>query len=302
MHDFLSVTDVSKEQVVKLWNLASTLKKRPIRDALSNLNVLLLFEKPSTRTRVSFEVGVNQLGGHPIYMDSSSSQLARGESIEDTAHTLDRYVDIVVARVYRHEDLVKLALAMKKPVINALSDMEHPCQGLSDLFTINERLGRIDGVNIAYVGDPNNVFNSLVLGAAMMGASVILASPDGYKPRKAIADRAEEIRSGSLKIAESPATAVKEADVIYSDVFVSMGDERQKDERLKAFLPAYQVNSELLGKAKKKALFMHCLPAHYGEETTREAVYGPRSIVFDQAENKLHVQKAIMIDIVDGLK
>ncbi|MDG7035684.1 MAG: ornithine carbamoyltransferase, partial [Nitrososphaerota archaeon] len=202
------MTDVKKEQVVKLWNLATNLKKRPIGGALRDRNILLLFEKPSTRTRVSFEVGVNQLSGHPIYMDSSSSQLSRGESIEDTAHTLDRYIDIVVARVYKHEDLIKLALAMEKPVVNALSDIEHPCQGLSDLFTINEKLGRIDGVNIAYVGDPNNVFNSLVLGAAIMGARVILASPKGYMPRKAIVDRAEEIQRGSLKMAESPAAAV----------------------------------------------------------------------------------------------
>lgn len=302
MHDFLSVTDVKKKQVVKLWNLATNLKKRPISGALRNRNILLLFEKPSTRTRVSFEVGVNQLSGHPIYMDSSSSQLSRGESIEDTAHTLDRYIDVVVARVYKHEDLVKLALAMEKPVVNALSDIEHPCQGLSDLFTINEKLGRIDGVNIAYVGDPNNVFNSLVLGAAIMGARVILASPEGYMPRKAIVDRAEEIQSGSLKMAESPAAAVKDADVVYSDVFVSMGDEKQREERLRAFLPTYQVNTKLLDQAPKGALFMHCLPAHYGEETTKEAVYGPRSIVFDQAENKLHVQKAILTDIIDDLE
>lgn len=302
MKDFLSITDLSKEEIYEIWSMAKALKQQPFNDLLKGKNILLLFEKPSTRTRVSFEVGINQMGGSPIYMDASTSQLSRGETIEDTGHTLERYVDMIIARVYRHEDLVKLAMNFNKPVINALSDLEHPAQILSDYFTINEKFGKVEGIKVAFIGDgSNNVATSLILGAAILGAKISVASPQRYQPKKAIVSLAEEIRKGTVYVTEEPEEAVKDADIIYTDVFTSMGQEKEREERLKTFLPKYQVNEELLSKAPDRALFMHCLPAHYGEEVTKEVLYGPRSIVFDQAENRLHVQKALILKLF-GIK
>jgi len=296
MKDFLSITDLSKEEIKEVWSMANKLKSNPYNELLKGKNILLLFEKPSTRTRVSFEVGINQMGGNPIYMDASTSQLSRGESIEDTGHTLERYVDMIVARVYRHEDLIKLAMNFSKPVINALSDLEHPAQILADYYTINEKFGKVEGLKLAFIGDgQNNVATSLILGAAILGVKIVIASPPKYQPKQAIIGLAEEIRKGTVEVTEDPIKAVSDADVVYTDVFTSMGQEKEKEERIKAFLPKYQVNDELLSKAPKHALFMHCLPAHYGEEVTKEVIYGPKSIVFDQAENRLHVQKGLLL-------
>ncbi|MFP3132651.1 MAG: ornithine carbamoyltransferase [Nitrososphaeria archaeon] len=296
MKDFLSITDLSKEEIKEVWSMANKLKSNPYNELLKGKNILLLFEKPSTRTRVSFEVGINQMGGNPIYMDASTSQLSRGESIEDTGHTLERYVDMIVARVYRHEDLIKLAMNFSKPVINALSDLEHPAQILADYYTINEKFGKIEGLKLAFIGDgQNNVATSLILGAAILGVKIVIASPPKYQPKQAIIGLAEEIRKGTVEVTEDPIKAVSDADVVYTDVFTSMGQEKEKEERIKAFLPKYQVNDELLSKAPKHTLFMHCLPAHYGEEVTKEVIYGPKSIVFDQAENRLHVQKGLLL-------
>jgi ornithine carbamoyltransferase (EC 2.1.3.3) len=229
-------------------------------------------------------------------MDASTSQLSRGESIEDTGHTLERYVDMIVARVYRHEDLIKLAMNFSKPVINALSDLEHPAQILADYYTINEKFGKVEGLKLAFIGDgQNNVATSLILGAAILGVKIVIASPPKYQPKQAIIGIAEEIRKGTVEVTEDPIKAVSDADVVYTDVFTSMGQEKEKEERIKAFLPKYQVNDELLSKAPKHTLFMHCLPAHYGEEVTKEVIYGPKSIVFDQAENRLHVQKGLLL-------
>jgi len=298
MKDFLSITDLSRDEIYEIWDMTDRLRKNPFNDLLRNKNILLLFEKPSTRTRVSFEVGINQMGGRAIYMDASTSQLSRGESIEDTGHTLERYVDMIIARVYRHEDLVKLAMNFNKPVINALSDLEHPAQILSDYYTIKEKFGRVEGVKLAFVGDgSNNVATSLILGAAILGAKITVASPSRYQPKKAIVELAEEIKKGTVRVVEDPVEAVSDADVIYTDVFTSMGQEKEKEERLRMFLPKYQVNDELLAKSPAHSVFMHCLPAHYGEETTREVIYGPKSIVFDQAENRLHVQKALILKL-----
>lgn len=298
MADYLSVTDFSSEEMEEIWSMTDRLKANPLNNLLYGKNVLLLFEKPSTRTRVSFEVGVNQLGGSPIYMDASTSQLSRGEPVEDTGHTLDRYVDMVVARVYRHEDLVKLALSMQKPVVNALSDLEHPCQIMADLYTIREKLGGVKGKRIAFVGDgSNNVSTSLILGSALAGASITVASPNGYEPKKAVVGMANELSAGSVRVTDDPVAAVSGADVIYTDVFTSMGQEKEKEQRLSAFLPKYQVNEQLMKAAPGGSLFMHCLPAHHGEEVTREVLYGSHSVVFDQAENRLHVQKAIMLKL-----
>jgi len=296
MKDFLSITDLSKEEIKEVWSMTNKLKSNPYNELLKGKNILLLFEKPSTRTRVSFEVGINQMGGSPIYMDASTSQLSRGESIEDTGHTLERYVDMIVARVYKHEDLIKLAMNFSKPVINALSDLEHPAQILADYYTINEKFGKVEGLKLAFIGDgQNNVANSLILGAAILGLKVVIASPSKYQPKQAIISLAEEIRKGTVEVTEDPVKAVSDADIIYTDVFTSMGQEKEKEERIKAFLPKYQVNNELLSKAPKHSLFMHCLPAHYGEEVTKEVIYGPKSIVFDQAENRLHVQKGLLL-------
>ncbi|MFP3261454.1 MAG: ornithine carbamoyltransferase [Nitrososphaeria archaeon] len=296
MKDFLSITDLSKEEIKEVWSMTNKLKSNPYNELLKGKNILLLFEKPSTRTRVSFEVGINQMGGSPIYMDASTSQLSRGESIEDTGHTLERYVDMIVARVYRHEDLIKLAMNFSKPVINALSDLEHPAQILADYYTINEKFGKVEGLKLAFIGDgQNNVANSLILGAAILGLKVVIASPSKYQPKQAIISLAEEIRKGTVEVTEDPVKAVSDADIIYTDVFTSMGQEKEKEERIKAFLPKYQVNNELLSKAPKHSLFMHCLPAHYGEEVTKDVIYGPKSIVFDQAENRLHVQKGLLL-------
>ncbi|MDP8023898.1 MAG: ornithine carbamoyltransferase [Nitrososphaeria archaeon] len=298
MKDFLSITDLSKDEIEEIWAMAKHLKSNPNNDLLRGKNILLLFEKPSTRTRVSFEVGINQMGGSPLYMDASTSQLSRGESIEDTGHTLERYVDMIIARVYRHEDLIKLAMNFSKPVINALSDLEHPAQILADYYTINEKFGKVEGIRVAFIGDgQNNVANSLILGAAILGAKITIASPSRYQPKQAIISLAEEIRKGTVEVVEDPIKAVSNADIIYTDVFTSMGQEKEKEERLKVFLPKYQVNDELLSKAPKHSLFMHCLPAHYGEEVTKEVIYGPKSIVFDQAENRLHVQKALILKL-----
>jgi len=296
MKDFLSITDLSKEEIKEVWSMANKLKSNPYNELLKGKNILLLFEKPSTRTRVSFEVGINQMGGNPIYMDASTSQLSRGESIEDTGHTLERYVDMIVARVYRHEDLIKLAMNFSKPVINALSDLEHPAQILADYYTINEKFGKVEGLKLAFIGDgQNNVATSLILGAAILGVKIVIASPPKYQPKQAIIGLAEEIRKGTVEVTEDPIKAVSDADIVYTDVFTSMGQEKEKEERIKAFLPKYQVNDELLSKAPKHTLFMHCLPAHYGEEVTKEVIYGPKSIVFDQAENRLHVQKGLLL-------
>ncbi|MCL4343974.1 MAG: ornithine carbamoyltransferase [Nitrososphaerota archaeon] len=298
MADYLSVTDFSSEEMEELWSMTDRLKANPLNNLLNGKNVLLLFEKPSTRTRVSFEVGVNQLGGSPIYMDASTSQLSRGEPVEDTGRTLDRYVDMVVARVYKHEDLVKLALSMEKPVINALSDLEHPCQIMADLYTIREKLGGIKGKKITFIGDgSNNVCTSLILGSALAGASIVVASPPGYEPKKAVVGMASELSANSVKVTGDPVSAVSDADVIYTDVFTSMGQEKEREQRLATFLPKYQVNQQLMKAAPEGSLFMHCLPAHHGEEVTREVLYGSHSVVFDQAENRLHVQKAIMLKL-----
>jgi ornithine carbamoyltransferase len=298
MTDYLSVTDFSIEEMEEVWSMTDRLKSNPLNNLLYGKSVLLLFEKPSTRTRVSFEVGVNQMGGSPIYMDASTSQLSRGEPVEDTGRTLDRYVDMVVARVYRHEDLVKLALSMRNPVINALSDLEHPCQIMADLYTIREKLGSVKGKRISFIGDgSNNVCTSLMLGAALAGASVTVSSPPGYEPKKAIVNMANELSAGSVRVTDDPFKAVSDANVIYTDVFTSMGQEKEKEERLRTFLPKYQVNTKLISNAPRDVLFMHCLPAHHEEEVTREVLYGDHSIVFDQAENRLHVQKAIMLKL-----
>lgn len=263
-------------------------------------SLAMIFEKSSTRTRVSFEVAMTQMGGHSIFLSQDDTQLGRGETIADTARVLSRFVDVIMYRAYNHTDMVELAKHSRVPVINALDDMEHPCQIAADLMTVREHKGRLKGLKLAYVGDGNNVSHSLLLGGAMVGMDVVVGCPDGYRPNAGIVAKAAGMakENGSLiDIVTDPFEAVKGADIIYTDTWVSMGDEEQKAQRKKAMLP-YQVNKELMSAAKPDAVFMHCLPAHRGNEVTDEVMDGKQSVVFDQAENRLHAQKAILLTVL----
>lgn len=271
------------------------------RSGLKGKIVGLIFEKPSTRTRVSIEVAVKRLGGSSIYMAGEELQLGRREPIEDTARVLDRYLDCIAARVYSHDVLVKLAEYCRIPVINALSDLSHPLQALADLLTIWERIGSLKGVKIAYIGDGNNVCNSLLIGCSKLGVNLAVACPEGYEPNHRFLEWAESNASESgseVRILRDPFEAVKGADVVYTDVFVSMGFESERDARLKVFLPKYRVTSELIASAGKKAYFMHPLPCHRGEEVEASVVEGPHSIVWDQAENRLYTAEAVLATLV----
>jgi len=299
--DLLTLSDYSREELEKILELSIDMKHdvkcgNYIRPYLSGKTVILLFQKPSTRTRLSFDVGVHQLGGHPIYLNWNDLQLGRGETIADTARTFDAYADGIVARVYKHADLEVMAENARAPVINALSDLAHPCQALGDCLTILEKKGKIQGTNVVFVGDGNNnVCRSLAEAVLKLGGNMTIASPEKYQISPSYADSIKKgaTKGASLTLLEDPKAAVKEADVIYTDVWVSMGQEAEKEERLLAFRP-YQVNSDLLSHAPPDVIVMHCLPAHRGLEITDEVIDGKNSVVWDQAENRLHVQKGIM--------
>ena len=296
----LSPQDLSPEEIIAVLDKADELKRKLRRgephDLLKGKTLGMIFAKPSTRTRVSFETAMTQLGGHAIYMGMGDLQLGRGETIADTARTLSRYVDAVMARLFKHEDIVELARNSSVPVVNGLTDLLHPCQTLADLQTIREKKGRLKGLKLAWVGDGNNVCNSLLLGCTLVGMNISAACPKGYEPSAEIVEQARKNakRSGAkLEIINDPKKAVAGADVIYTDVFVSMGQEAEREQRMKDF-KGYQVNADLLKHAKKDVIFMHCLPAHRGEEVAVEVIDGPHSVVFDQAENRLHAQKAVL--------
>lgn len=296
---FLTLNDFSSEEIHNLISTAEKLKSGVEKlQVLSDKNIAAIFEKPSTRTRVSFEVAVSQLGGNFVFLRGDELQLSRGEPVKDTARVLGRYVDGLVARVYEHDDLVKLARYSGIPVINALSNLYHPCQILADFLTIKEKKKKLEGLKLAYIGDGNNVCNSLLVGCTKIGLNISVGSPKRYEPKKEIVEKAKNNikESGSdFEILNSPKAAVKDADIVYTDVFVSMGDEKEMDERLKKFLPDFQVNKRLLENASPNAIVMHCLPAHRGQEITEEVLEGKQSVVWDQAENRLHAQKAIFI-------
>lgn len=301
--DLLSLQDLSPDEVLGLIKLSAELKRdrRKFSGRLSGRSVAMIFEKPSTRTRISLDVAVSELGGNPIYLRFDELQLGRGETIADTARVLSRYVDLITARVRRHGDLVELARWSDKPVVNALSDLDHPLQTLADMLTILERFGRLKGIKIAWIGDGNNVCNSTLIGATKLGAHISIACPRGYEPDKRYLEWAEEnsARSGSrVELTESPEEAVRDADVVMTDTFVSMGMEAERDRRLKTFLPRYQVTKDLFEKAKPTAIFMHPLPAKRGEEVAPEVIDGERSVVWDQAENRLHTAKAAILSIL----
>lgn len=291
--DFLALTDFSREEMLAFIDRAVTLKEMRNRgiphQPLKGKTLGMIFNKHSTRTRISFEVGMVDLGGHPIFLTGEQLQLKRGETLADSARVLSRYLDGILIRTYEYEEVEELARHATIPVINGLTDLNHPVQVLSDLLTIQEKLGRIEGVKIAYVGDGNNVTYSWIAAASIMGMHLTVASPKDCKPQKP----KKMGKTGKIEIMEDPFKAVKDADVIYTDVWVSMGQEKQAKQKIKK-LKKYQINQKLVDAAKKNVLIMHCLPAHREEEITSEVLDGKHSIVLDQAENRLHLQKAIL--------
>ena len=293
--DLLTLSDLSPREIQRLLKRARELKsgKDANKCPLIGKSVGLLFEKSSTRTRVSLEVGIYQLGGQAIYMNPKEIQIGRGETIHDTAKVLSRYLHAVVIRTYSHETLVEFASHSSIPVINGLSDLHHPCQALGDLMTIAEKKGRLKGVRLAYVGDGNNVANSLIEAAAMTGINLWVACPKGYEPASEVLEKARMAATSAISITSDPKRAVKGADVIYTDVWVSMGQEKEAAKKKERF-GNYQVNRRLLSYADEDAIIMHCMPAHRGEEIAGEIIDGPQSAIFDQAENRLHTQKALL--------
>jgi ornithine carbamoyltransferase len=297
--DYLSVDDLTPDELGGVLSLAAAVKAEPamFADRLAGRTIALVFEKPSTRTRVSFEVGVVQLGGHPLVLSSADLQLERGETIEDTGRVLSRFVDAIVLRTFEQERLEVLAGAATVPVVNSLSDFEHPCQALADLFTVRERLGGPERLTLAYVGDGNNVAHSLLLAGAKSGMTVRVATPPGFEPIPQVVHRATEIAAetgGAVVVTSDPEEAVTGADVLYTDVWASMGQEAEADERSLVFL-TYQLNEKLVELANKRVIVLHCLPAHRGQEITAGVIDGPHSAVWDQAENRLHTQKALLL-------
>jgi len=296
--DVLSIEDLTTEDIEDIFAMTDFLKSREGQShrPLSGKSVGLYFEKPSTRTRVSFEVGIYQLGGHPIYLDTKSLQIGRGESISDTARILSGYLDCIVARTLKDETVRELALYADIPVINALTDLEHPCQALGDIYTVKEHFGDYRGLRFSFVGDGNNVANSLLLLCSKLGIDFTIASPKGYEIREEIKEKAlknAKISKASISFYNDPSEAVRDANIIYTDVWVSMGEENEAERRYTDF-QGFQVNSSLIRLAHSDVRIMHCLPAMRGKEITDEVMDGPNSIIFKQAENRLHTQKGIL--------
>lgn len=297
--DFITMFDLEKEEIYEIFELAKILKdsqKKGVEHRiLKNKTMAMVFEKPSLRTRVTFETGMTQLGGHAIYLAPSDIQLGTRETVPDAAKNLSRWVDIVMARVFAHKTVDELAKNSTIPVINGLSDLEHPCQIMADLFTIIEKKKNLDNIVIAYVGDGNNVCNSFVAASRVLGFRLKIATPKGYEPNYDYVSKAE-----NATVTTDPRNAVKDADIVYTDVWASMGQESEAAQRKEIFKP-FQVNAELIGHAKNDSFVMHCLPAHRGEEITDEVIDGPHSIVFDEAENRLHIQKGIVAWLIQQL-
>ena len=298
--DLISIHDLSVGEVATILEVSRKLKRMQKNgvphEYLRGKTLAMLFSKASTRTRVSFEVGFHQLGGHALYLNDSATQLGRGEPVRDTARVLSRFVDGIMIRTFSHDSVIELAEYADVPVINGLTDLLHPCQALTDMFTIQEKMKVLKGRKLVYVGDGNNMAHSLMFACAKVGMNMICASPKGYQPNPTILAQAQEdaLQTGcSITVEEDMFHAAKYADVLYTDVWTSMGEEAEREIRFKA-LHEYQINSELLAQARPEAIVLHCLPAHRGEEITEEVLEGPQSVVFDEAENRLHVQKAIM--------
>ena len=296
--DVLTLDELESKEINNIIDLAIDLKKQQKKGKekplLQNKTMAMIFEKPSTRTRVSFETGIFQLGGHALTLSPNDLQLSRGESIEDTAKTLSRYVNVIMARVYDHKSLETLAKNASIPVINGLSDSFHPCQILADLMTIKEHKKNLKKIKIAWIGDGNNVCNSLILGCAKLKIKLSVAVPDGYEPDLEVAKIGKDAEI--LEVSDNPELAVKDADVIMTDTFVSIHNANH--DRIKKFLPKFQVNQSLMNKSKKDAIFMHCLPAKREQEVTSDVIDGSQSVVWDEAENRLHVQKALLVHLL----
>lgn len=300
--DLVSIKDLSAGEIGEIFALTDELKqeRQKFNQALAGKTLALIFQKPSCRTRVSFEVGIYQLGGSSIYLGSDELSLGVRESIKDAAKTLSRYVDGIVLRTFAHQNVLEMAEFAAVPVINGLSDFSHPCQALADIYTVKEKLKDLDGLTLAYVGDGNNVCNSLLYTCSKVGMNMNVAAPKGYGPDAGVLAAAKKIaiaQKKKISLFSEPAQAVKAAQVVYTDVWASMGQEKEAQKRKKIF-KNFQVNAKLLKSAKQHALIMHCLPAHRGEEITDEVLDSPNSIVFDQAENRMHVQKAILIKLL----
>jgi ornithine carbamoyltransferase len=304
--DLCSIADLTVEEMSAVMELAHAVKTHPedFRHALDAKQMVLFFEKASLRTRLTFEAAINTLGGNAIFVDQTQSPLGEREPLPDMARNLERWMSIMVLRTYSHDTITEMASYSKIPVINALSDYEHPCQAIADFFTLEERFGSVEGLHFAYVGDGNNVCHSLMLTAAQLGAHCTVASPKAFAPKLDIIHKAIEIAEqtgGSITLTQDPVKAVTGADAVYTDVCVSMGFEHEATKRAPIFKP-YQVNEALMAHAKADAVFMHCLPAHRGAEVTDAVLDGPQSVVFDQAENRMHAQKALLLMLLGGAK
>jgi len=304
--DLCSIADLTVQEMAAIMELAHAVKANPedFRHALDARQMVMFFEKASLRTRLTFEAAINTLGGNAIFVDQTQSPLGERESIADMARNLERWMNVMVLRTYSHETITEMAACSKIPVINALSDLEHPCQAIADFFTLEERFGSAQGLRFAYVGDGNNVCHSLMLTAAQLGAHCIVASPKGFAPKLEIIHKAIEISEstgGSITLMHDPIKAVAGADAVYTDVCTSMGFEHEATKRAPIFKP-YQVNEELMSHAQPDSVFMHCLPAHRNAEVTDAVLDGPRSVVFDQAENRMHAQKALLLMLLGGAK
>jgi ornithine carbamoyltransferase len=302
--DFLRVNDWDADELTLVLDLADRLKARQRERVehrhLEGRSVGMIFQKPSTRTRVSFEVGIAQLGGTGLYLAAGDLQLGRGETIRDTGVVLSRYLDGIMIRTFAQADVDELAASADIPVINGLTDDFHPCQALADVLTIRERLGNFDGVRVAYLGDGNNVCHSLMVACAKLGMDFVAATPPGYEPSEEVvgwAKTAANVSGGSVELTHDPRAAAEGADVLYTDVWTSMGQDEERERRL-ADLAGFGIDDSLLALGSERAIVLHCLPAHYGEEITEEVLYGPRSAVWDQAENRLHAQKALMALVI----
>jgi len=302
--DLVSITDFSPDELACSLELAAAMKARPadFRGTLVGKQIVLFFEKPSLRTRLTFEAGVNSLGGTSFFVDQTQSRLGAREPLSDIARNLERWVDGIVLRTFAHETVTSMATHASIPVINALSELEHPCQAMADMMTLQEHFGVLKNVTLAYVGDGNNVAHSLLLAAASLGASISIGTPKGYEPVADIVSQAQDLAklTGSkIKISNDAVEAVTGADAVYTDVWASMGQESETAARQEIFAP-FQVNRKLFSQAAKHAVFMHCLPAHRGEEVAAPVIDSPRSVVFDQAENRLHIQKAILVLLLEA--
>ncbi|MCY0852198.1 MAG: ornithine carbamoyltransferase [Thermoplasma acidophilum] len=299
--DILSVLDMEKD-LDEIIDLSIELKKNRYRsyESLRNKVLGLIFEKPSTRTRTSLEVAIDQLGGHAVYLNPSEMQLGRGETISDTGHVLSRFLDAIAYRAYDHRNVVELARSTSIPVINALDDMEHPLQIVADFMTVKEKKGRFTNLKFSYIGDGNNMANSLMLGAAILGTDIYVASPKGFEPKQEFVEKAKSIakqHGSSVTITNDPVEAARDADVIYTDVWISMGEESKKGEKEKAFRD-FQINEKLVSNAKRDYIFMHCLPAHRGLEVTDGVADSINSVIFDEAENRLHSEKGVLYKLL----